>query len=185
MKVEDSGWEKRQEAYEEALASLRIKPSSKHLLVSLDEQKLALVTDAQIAAVFPVSTSKNPPSCRDGSFGTPTGLHAIAEKIGEGHRPGTVFKGRRSLGFPYWDTPEDFDEADPITTRILWLRGLEEGHNAGEGVDSHARYIYLHGTAHEEQIGTPASHGCIRLTNHDILRLYEETTEGTHVFIAP
>jgi L,D-transpeptidase-like protein len=41
----------------------------------------------------------------------------------------------------------------------------------------------LHGTPHEETIGTAATHGCIRLKGEDIEWLFENVPIGTKVFI--
>ena len=103
----------------------------------------------------------------------------IAEKIGEGERPGTVFKSRKIIG--HTSQPEFADAK--ITTRILWLEGLESGVNRGGNVDSHARYIYIHGTADQTTIGKPASCGCIHLADADLIPLFDKLPSGTLVWI--
>jgi hypothetical protein len=115
----------------------------------------------------------------EGSNQTPLGLHRIAEKIGAGERAGTVFKARKVIG--HVSQPE-FAEAK-ITTRILWLEGLEPGLNQGGNVDSHARYIYIHGTADQASIGKPASCGCIHLADADIIPLFDLLPSGTLVWV--
>lgn len=134
---------------------------------------------------YVVSTSKRPPSNVAESLGTPRGLHEIAERIGGGQPPGMVFKARVPTGRHF---REVMDPAHPdqnlITSRILWLRGLEPGVNRGGNVDSHARYIYIHGTQAEDRIGQPLSSGCVLMRNDDIVALYEEVRAGDHVFIA-
>ncbi len=77
----------------------------------------------------------------------------------------------------------DNDADDLVTTRILWLKGLEAGKNKGSGIDSYRRYIYIHGTAEEHLIGRPASHGCIRMYNNDVIKLFNLVEEGTPVDI--
>jgi len=114
-----------------------------------------------------------------GSNCTPLGLHRIAEKIGGGWPVGTVFRGRKAVGFTWKGLPWA-----PITSRILWLEGLEPGFNRGGHVDSHARYIYIHGTGDEPTLGRPASHGCIHLAAQDLLPLFDKLPTGTLVWIA-
>ena len=114
-----------------------------------------------------------------GSNCTPLGLHRIAEKIGGGWPAGTVFKGRQPVGFTWQGMP-----LASITTRILWLEGLEPGFNRGGNVDSHTRYIYIHGTGDEPTLGRPASHGCIHLAADDLIPLYDKLPVGTLVWIS-
>jgi L,D-transpeptidase YbiS len=109
---------------------------------------------------------------------TPLGLHCIREKIGGGHPVGTVFQGRRPIGFTWQGMPDA-----KITTRILWLEGLEPGFNRGGNVDSHARYIYIHGTGDEPSLGRPASCGCIHLAADDLIPLFDRLPSGTLVWI--
>jgi hypothetical protein len=114
-----------------------------------------------------------------GSNGTPLGLHRIAEKIGGGWPVGTVFKSREPIGYTWQGMPDA-----KITTRILWLEGLEPGFNRGGNVDSHARYIYIHGTGDETTIGRPASSGCIHLAADDLVPLFDKLPTGTLVWIS-
>ena len=166
-------------------AALGIKPTVRLLHVSLNDQTLRFFQSGQLKKTYVVSTSKRPPSNRKGSLGTPTGLHKIDEKIGAGSPPGIVFKSRRSTGFHFNERPAAEGESDFVTSRILWLRGLEPGVNAGGDVDSHSRYIYIHGTNHEADLGRPASHGCVRMGNLDIVELFEHVRTGDLVWIAP
>lgn len=144
--------------------------------------------DGQLVKSYVISTSKRPPSNVKDSLGTPHGLHEIAERIGAGAPPGIVFKARVSTGQHF----SEFDAAEQaknlITTRILWLRGLEPGVNAGtnaagESVDTYERYVYIHGTNHEERLGSPASSGCVQMRNLDIIELYDEVRAGDLVWI--
>jgi len=132
---------------------------------------------------YPISTSKNQPSCRENSFGTPTGLHRISHKIGESQPVGMVFKGRVPTGETYEEMAPEAMGNNLITTRILRLEGMEPGLNRGPGVDSYDRFIYLHGTNHEERIGQPFSGGCIEFRNADILELFNQVPVGTLVHI--
>ena len=124
------------------------------------------------------STSKFGIGEQAGSYKTPRGLHRIAAKIGGGWPVGTVFKGRRVIGTTWEGHPGAI-----ITTRILWLEGLEPGFNRGGEVDSYSRYIYMHGTGDEPSLGRPASCGCIHVSADDLIPLYEQLPEGTLVWI--
>lgn len=132
---------------------------------------------------YTISTSRRPPSNVKDSLGTPRGLHEIAERIGAGAPPGIVFKARVPTGRHFSELPADEQARNLVTTRILWLRGLEPGVNAGGDVDTHARYIYIHGTNHEEKLGTPASSGCVQMANTDIIELYDQVRVGDLVWI--
>ena len=135
-------------------------------------------------ASYPVSTSANGAGELMGSEQTPRGLHEIRAKIGTGAPLGAVFVGRRPTGEIC--TPEAVQREpgrDWITTRILWLRGRERGRNRHGSVDSMRRYIYIHGTPHEASIGTPASHGCIRMREADVVELFDAVLPGTPVEI--
>jgi hypothetical protein len=118
------------------------------------------------------------------SFQTPLGEHIVAEKIGEDLPLGAVLKGRKwtkEIVVPIKDVidiPEDV-----ITSRILWLDGVEQGINKGGDVDSKERFIYIHGTAEEGLIGKPASLGCIRMKNKDVIKLFNRVKENTKVLI--
>ncbi len=139
-------------------------------------------TDApyQVAKQYIISTSKFGIGQIAGSNKTPLGLHRIAEKIGDGCDAGTVFKGRKVIGHLRDGLP-----LESITTRIMWLEGLEEGFNRGGNVDTHARYVYIHGFGNQESLGTPTSLGCIHLADADLIPLYDLLPSGTLVWIAP
>ena len=125
------------------------------------------------------STSRFGISQAAGSNGTPLGLHRIAKKIGGGWPVGTVFESRKPIGYTWQGMPNA-----KITTRILWLEGLESGFNRGGKVDSHSRYIYIHGTGDEMTIGRPASCGCIHLAADDLIPLFDKLPTGTLVWIS-
>jgi L,D-transpeptidase YbiS len=127
---------------------------------------------------FRCSTSRFGISQMEGSNGTPLGLHRVVEKNGGGWPVGTVFKGRRPIGYTWQGMPDA-----KITTRILWLEGLEPGFNRGGNVDSHARYIYIHGTGDQMSIGRPASCGCVHLADVDLVPLFDVLPRGTLVWI--
>ncbi len=163
-----------------ACERLDIQPTEFVLTVSVSRQTVALFKGGKFVKQFPCSTSRFGIGQIEGSNCTPLGLHCIAEKIGSGEPPGTVFKSRKVVGHT---SQPGFADAK-ITTRILWLEGLEPGFNQGTNVDSHARYIYIHGTGDQESIGEPASHGCIHLADDDLLQLYDLLPSGTLVWIA-
>jgi lipoprotein-anchoring transpeptidase ErfK/SrfK len=141
------------------------------------------VEDYRFVKKTPCSTSRFGIGQNEGSNCTPLGLHRIAEKIGAGERAGAVFKARKVIG--HTSQPEFADAK--ITTRILWLEGLEpglnKGLNSGVNVDSHARYIYIHGTADQSSIGQPTSCGCIHLADADLIPLFDLLPGGTLVWI--
>jgi hypothetical protein len=153
------------------------------LLVSIADQTVSLFEKDKFVKKFPCSTSRFGIGQTEGSNRTPLGLHRIAEKIGAGETAGTVFKSRQVIG--HTSQPEFADAK--ITTRILRLEGLEPGLNKGfngdVNVDSHARYIYIHGTADQKSIGQPASHGCIHLADADLIPLFDLLPGGTLVCI--
>ena len=154
------------------------------ILIKLSEQKLYLVQNGTIQASYPISSSKYGIGSEAGSFKTPLGVHRISKKIGEKAERGTIFKngldtGRIAQIFKdSTDVPEDY-----ITSRILWLEGLEKGKNKGRGIDSYQRRIYIHGTAEEGLVGQTASHGCIRMINSQIIELFDRVLLGTLVDI--
>ena len=127
---------------------------------------------------FRCSTSKFGIGERAGSNRTPRGLHRIAEKIGGGWPPGTAFKGRNPAGYTWRGNP-----AARITSRILWLEGLEPGFNRAGRVDSHSRFIYIHGTGNEPALGRPDSHGCVHLAARDLIPLYDKIPSGSLVWM--
>jgi len=163
-----------------ACQRLDIKPTEYVLTVNVNAQSLSLFEHGSFVKRFPCSTSRFGIGQIAGSNRTPLGLHRIAEKIGGGELPGTVFRSRQVIG--HTSQPE-FSNAK-ITTRIFWLEGLEPGLNRGTNVDSRARYIYIHGTGDQESIGEPASHGCIHLADADLIPLFDLLPEGTLVWIA-
>jgi lipoprotein-anchoring transpeptidase ErfK/SrfK len=144
--------------------------------ISVGEQRLTLKNGRKKIATYPISTSRFGLGSKKGSFKTPTGKFRIAEKIGDGKPAGTIFKSRQ----PVKATKKMLREEDLVMTRILWLDGLEP-----RNANTHDRYVYIHGTNHEEEIGTAASHGCVRMKNDDVVELFERVTEGTPVEIKP
>jgi hypothetical protein len=132
---------------------------------------------------YVISTSRRPPSNLKDSLGTPRGLHEIAERIGGGQPTGMVFKSRVPTGRHFSEIPEGEANDNSITSRILWLRGLESGVNLGGDVDTYERYVYIHGTSNEHRIGQGLSAGCVLMRNLDIIELYETVRAGDVVLI--
>ena len=162
-----------------------IPPTRFVLIVSIAEQTVSLFEKFSAAwhpgGKIRCSTSRFGIGQAEGSNCTPLGLHRIVEKIGGGAPAGTVFKARQAIG--YTCRSRNLPDAK-ITTRILWLEGLEPGFNRGGKVDSHARYIYIHGTADQTSIGKPASCGCIHLADADLIPLFDLLPSGTLVWIS-
>jgi lipoprotein-anchoring transpeptidase ErfK/SrfK len=146
-----------------------------HIVISAKDQKLALLEKDQLVAVYPVSTSKYGLGDDRGTWRTPLGELEIAQKIGDGALPGTVFKDRYKTGEV---VAPNAPGRDPIVTRILWLRGREP-----QNANAFARDIYIHGTPEERNIGKPVSYGCIRMRSADVIQLYDIVGRGAQVTI--
>lgn len=148
------------------LVSSCVAPDTRHrIVVSIPEQKLALLDNGALIATYPISTSRFAIGDSPGSRGTPLGELEIAKKIGESAPSGMVFKDRRATGEIL---VPDAPGRDPIVTRILWLRGRE-----AQNANAYSRYIYIHGTPEERNIGKRASFGCIRMRSRDVIGLYD------------
>lgn len=153
--------------------------------ISIPAQTLELHDGAgQLLRNFRVSTAKNGAGEKNGSFRTPRGRHIIRAKVGAGETANTVFVRRRPTG-ELW-TPE-FAAAHPgrdwILTRILWLSGCEPGFNRLGDVDTMRRTIYIHGCPDTVPMGVPASIGCVRMRNTDIIELFDLVPPYTPVDI--
>src|SRR2546423_15455484 len=158
------------------LVSSCVAPDTRHrIVVSIPEQKLALLDNGALIATYPISTSRFAIGDAPGSRGTPLGELEIAKKIGDSAPSGMVFKDRRATGEIL---APDAPGRDPIVTRILWLRGLE-----AQNANAYSRYIYIHGTPEERNIGTRASFGCIRMRSRDVVQLYDIVGPGARVTI--
>lgn len=157
---------------------------NKMIYVCIKNQKLYHISDNAILDEYTISSAKKGVGNIRNSDKTPTGLHVVKEKYGQntpknGRMIARKFNGL--LATIYQDTTSS--KTDDITSRILWLAGLEEGINKGGKVDSYQRYIYIHGTSEEGKLGTPASHGCIRMSNLDVINLFKKVKVGTKVLI--
>ena len=154
------------------------------LYVSVKEQRMYHILNNKVIKIYTISTAEKGVGNIKNSEQTPLGLHSIKEKYGNttplnGRMIGRVFYGQ--IATIYNDSSRS--KKDDVTTRILWLSGEEEGINKGGNVDSYQRYIYIHGTSEEGRLGTPSSHGCIRMKNTDVLELYNKIIVGTKVLI--
>ena len=154
------------------------------LFVNITEQKMYYIKEGGIVKTYVISSSSYGVGNKAGSNKTPIGLHKVKQKFGEetpinGKMIGRVFYG--DIATIYTDNTKS--KTDDVCSRILWLVGLEEGLNKGEGIDSYNRYIYIHGTSEEGRLGKPASHGCIRMKNKEVIELYEKIKIGTLVLI--
>jgi len=143
------------------------------VIVSVRDQKMALVREGILVKTYPISTSKFGLGDRSGSGRTPLGSMKVARKIGEGAPSGAVFKSRQRTGEVI---PPNAPGRDPIVTRIMWLKGMEFVNR-----NAFSRYIYIHGTPEERTIGHPASYGCIRMKSKDIIDLYKRLQVGDEV----
>ncbi|MEQ9544935.1 MAG: L,D-transpeptidase [Marinobacter sp.] len=158
---------------------------SPRLHISIASQSLTLI-DAGGTPLLrcPVSTALNGPGEQNGSGCTPRGRHYVRAMVGDGQPQGTVFVARRPTGEIYTqELAARYPERDWILSRILWLCGCESGINRGPGVDSFRRFIYIHGTPDSEPMGEPRSHGCIRMRNTDVIRLFDQVSPGMAVTI--
>ena len=153
--------------------------------ISITNQELTLRDDNGVIKTYKISTSKYGEGSTENSFKTPLGKHEIKKMIGKDVIIGGRFIGRVHTGevFPIYSDQEIYVKEDVVQSRILWLSGLENNINKGIGVDSFARYIYIHGTPEEWLLGSKASKGCIRMSNKDVIELFEKVHEGMIVNI--
>jgi len=151
--------------------------TSNQLIVSVRDQKLMLVQNGGKVATYPVSTSMFGLGDAWGRMTTPLGYLAVEKKIGDNAPTGAVFHNRRFTGEVLQPNAPG---RDPVTTRIIWLRGLE-----AQNAHAFQRCIYIHGTPQEKTIGRPASYGCIRMKSSDVAALYDRVPLGALVQITP
>jgi lipoprotein-anchoring transpeptidase ErfK/SrfK len=146
-----------------------------HVIISVKDQKLALLDREKLVAIYPVSTSKYGLGDWRRSYRTPLGELEIAQKVGDGMPPGTVFKDRRRTGEIVLPNAPG---RDPIVSRIIWLRGREP-----QNANAFGRDIYIHGTPEERNLGLPVSYGCVRMSSNDVIKLYDVVGQGAQVTI--
>lgn len=154
------------------------------LVVSLEEQCMYVLKGDSVYKEYHISGAALGAGNQSGSNQTPLGLHRIKERYGEEVPLGGILKSRQFTGEVATIYTDSVDvEEDHVTTRIMWLEGMEPGINKGGNVDSYNRYIYIHGTPEEGLIGQPASHGCIRMYNKEVIELFEASSVGDMVLI--
>ncbi|MFH1715110.1 MAG: L,D-transpeptidase [Elusimicrobiota bacterium] len=159
-------------------------PDTYLLSVKISNQTLYIYKNSSLLKSYPISSSMYGSGSNAGSNRTPLGLHYICKKIGANAPLGSIFINRENTGQIAEIFTDNTDLKDDfVTTRILRLAGLEQNKNLGENIDSKNRSIYIHGTNEEGLIGKPASHGCIRMKNQDIIELFETVPEYTIVEI--
>jgi lipoprotein-anchoring transpeptidase ErfK/SrfK len=146
------------------------------IYVHVPSQTLDLIDGDNVLRRYVISTSRYGLGSEPGSNKTPIGRFRVAEKHGDGAAPGMIFVSREATG--NFGKPED--EKDHVQTRILWLEGLEPGN-----ANTYERYVYIHGTNAESKLGAPASEGCVRMSNDDVIDLYDRVEPGTEVVIDP
>lgn len=155
-----------------------------HIVVDLQTQTLTLSDKDTLRRRYPISSAKNGAGERMGSGCTPRGRHVIRAMIGRSLPLGTVFVGRRPTGEIYSPAlARERPDRDWILSRIIWLSGCEPGRNRFGQVDTMRRYIYIHGCPDSEPMGIPASLGCIRMRNADIIELFDLVAPGVPVDI--
>ena len=154
------------------------------LYVDIPSQQMFFIKKGEIVDIYSISSSYYGTGNKVNSLMTPLGKHEIYKKLGENLPENAILKGRVWNGAIADIIKEPIDtDFDHVTSRILWLDGLEEGKNKGPGIDSRERYIYIHGTAEEGLIGKPASDGCIRMYNKDVIELFDLVDEKAQVWI--
>ncbi len=160
------------------LVSCKSTPAQSDVVVSVRDQKLGVYDEhGKLVKTFKISTSKFGLGDNPGSNCTPLGKHEIVAKIGHGLPQGAVLKSRQWNGEVL---PPNAPGRDPIVSRIMWLKGLES-----QNRNAYHRFIYIHGTPEESNLGKPASYGCIRMSMSDVIRLFEEVPVGSRVEITP
>lgn len=160
-------------------------PQNPLIIISASEQRLYFIEANKVTETHIISTAEAGLGSQRGSNKTPLGVHRVAQKFGKDAEAGTIFKARMNTRRVAKILTEAGarSNADNVTSRILWLSGMEKGINKGGRVDSHARYIYIHGTDEEGRLGAPASHGCIRMKNQAVIDLFSKVPVGTLVNI--
>jgi L,D-transpeptidase YbiS len=155
-----------------------------HIEININDQCLRLFNNNRVEKEYSVSTAKNGTGERMDCECTPRGEHVIAEKIGENCEINTVFISRQPSGETYNSgLRAQYPDRDWILTRILWLKGTEKGRNLGGNVDSYNRFIYIHGSPDDVEMGKPGSRGCVRMRNKDVIELFNCVCVDTKVFI--
>ena len=166
------------------MSNINIQADEQYIDIDVDKQQLRLIKGDTVISSFPISTAKNGVGQVNGSECTPLGWHKIRAKIGADAGENTVFVGRRDSGELFSEAlRQQQPQRDWILTRILWLSGLEKGKNRGGEVDTMRRYIYIHGCPDSDSFASPSSHGCVKMRNKDVVKLFDRVEAGTRVLI--
>ena len=161
-----------------------LKSTDTALIVEPSFQSLHLVKNNQVIKSYIISTAKKGMGNQSGSQKTPWGTHKIKSKVGNGAELGMIFKGMKPTGLTASiNNSPVATKQDYLTTRVMWLEGQEPGVNKGVNIDSYSRGIMIHGTPDEGLLGTPASHGCVRMNNTEVIQLFDTVPNGTLVEI--
>jgi len=161
-----------------------LKSNNYYLIVSVADQKMHLLQNDKVVRTFVISTSYKGVGSIENSNRTPLGTHRIAEKHGDNAEIGETFWGVAKTGKKVEIYTDETDTSiDYVTTRVLWLEGMEPGKNKGGDVDSYKRKIFIHGTNEEGLLGKPASHGCIRMKNTEVIELFNLIPVNTFIEI--
>lgn len=147
------------------------------MVVSVADQKMIVLRDGKPISLYSISTSKYGVGDAPGSCATPLGVLRVKEKIGHGLPAGAVLKSRQPTGEVL---AIDAAGRDPVVTRILWLEGLDDRNR-----NAYKRYIYIHGTPEERNIGKPVSYGCIRMKSRDVIELFDTIGLNSKILITP
>ena len=152
-----------------------VTPQPLEVIISVAEQKMAVLRDGGVIRKFPISTSRFGIGDAYGSYKTPLGHLKVCDKVGDALASGTVIKHRSATSEVL---AANAAGRDPIVTRILWLDGQDE-----QNRNAKARGIYIHGTTEEKRLGKPVSYGCIRMRSSDVIDLFTGVAVGTPVSI--
>jgi len=177
------------EHVEAHLRKKKARPTPYTIVIDAKTQTLTLLRQKSIEAVYTISTSRHGLGQKVNSYKTPVGLHQIVEKIGHDVPLNGIIHRRQYTGVVFQKPPPEYHRKDYIVTRVLRLKGLEPGLNAGRDrrgrlVDSEQRAIYIHGTTMDWQLGRPNTKGCIHMRNKDMVDLFNRVPHGTLVIVA-
>jgi L,D-transpeptidase ErfK/SrfK len=126
-----------------------------HLVIKLSERRVYVYDRDEVRTSYPVAIGR-------GGWETPAGKFQVMEKITD----------------PAWEHPFTGEVVQPGVDNPLgsrWIGFWTDGSN----------FIGFHGTPNPESVGTPASHGCIRMFDKDVIALFEMVRVGTPVEVVP
>ena len=158
------------------LPTVRAFDFGSEIVVSIPNQEMAVINHGEVISKYRISTSKFGVGDEYGSYKTPAGTLWVCNKIGANLPTGAVIKNRSATGEVL---AANAPGRDPIVTRVIWLRGLEE-----QNRNAYTRCIYIHGTPEERSLGRPSSYGCIRMRSKDVIAIYDLVQVGTHITIS-